>query len=56
MYTLIINDVPEILKLGQAKGTFLQVDTWFLLSQGLKDLSNMLQVFFPTLVEDEDVV
>jgi len=26
------------------------------LLKGFKDMSNVLQVFFPTLVEDEDVV
>jgi len=38
------------------KGEFLQVGTQFELPKGLKDLSNVLQVFFPTLVEDEDVI
>lgn len=55
MYTLLINDVSQILNLGQAKGAFVQVSTHLVLSQGLKDLSNMVKVFFPTLVEDQDV-
>ena len=42
--------------LTHAKGAFFQVGTHFVLPKGLKDLSNVLQVFFPTLVEDEDVV
>jgi len=44
MYTLIINDGPQILNLGQAKGTFLQVVTQLVLSKGLNDLSNMVAV------------
>ena len=56
MYTLIINDVPQILNLGQAKGTFLQVSTQLVLSKGLKDLLNMVEVMFPNLVEDQDVI
>jgi len=54
MYTLLINDVPQILNLGQAKNAFpfLQVSTQLVFSQGLKDLSNMVEVLFPTLAED----
>ena len=56
MYTLLINDVPHILNLGQAKGTFIEVSTHLVLVQGLKDLSNMVEVLFPTLAEDQDVI
>jgi len=41
---------------AHAKGAFLQVGTHFLLPKGLKDLLNVLQVLFPTLSEDENVV
>lgn len=44
MYTLLINYVPQILNMGQAKGSFLQVSTQLVLSKGLKDPSNMLEV------------
>ena len=56
MYILLINDVPQILNLGQAKGSFLQASTQLVLAHGLKDLSNMLEVLFPTLAEDQDVI
>jgi len=56
MYTLLLNDVSQILNLGQGKCAFLQVNTQLVLSQGLKDLSNMVEVLFPTLVEDQDVI
>ena len=56
MYNLLINDVPQILNLGQAKGAFLQVSTQLVLSKGLKDLPNMVEVLFPTLAEDQDVI
>lgn len=39
-------------ELGHAKSEFLKIGTQLLLSQGLKDLSNMVEVLFPTLAED----
>ena len=39
-----------------AKGAFLQVGVEFVLSQGVHNLLNMLQVFRPSLVVDEDVI
>ena len=56
MYTLLINDVPQIVNLGQAKGEFLQVSTQLVFTQGLKDILNMVEVLFPTLVEDQDAI
>ena len=53
MYTLLINDVPQILKLSQAKGAFLQVSTQLVMAQGLKDMSNKVEVLFPTLAKDK---
>ena len=56
MHTLLINDVPQILTLGHTKSTFLQIGTQLVLSQSLEDLSNMSEVLFPTLVEDQDII
>ena len=56
MHATLIYDVTQVLDLAHAKRAFLQVGTQFVLSKGLKDLSNVLQVFFPTLAEDEDVI
>jgi len=56
MNTLLINYVPQILNLGHTKSAFLQIGTQLVLSKGLKDLSNMVEVLFPTLVEDQDVI
>ena len=56
MHTLLINYVTQILDMVHAKGTFLQFGTYFVLPRGLKYFLTMLQVLFPTLVEDEDVV
>jgi len=56
MHTMLIYDVTQVLDLAHAKGAFRQVGTQFVLLKGLKDLPNVLEVFFPTLVEDEDVI
>jgi len=56
MHTTLIYDVTQILDLAHAKGAFIQVGTQFVLPKCLKDLLNVLQVFFPTLAEDEDVI
>jgi len=56
MYTLFINDAPNILMLGQGKCAFLQASTKLVLLKGLKDLSNMVEVLFPTLAQDKDVI
>ena len=56
MDTLLINDVPQILNLGQPKGAFLQVSTQLVLVRGFKDLLNMVEVLFPTLADDQDVI
>jgi len=56
MHTILINDIPQILNLGHAKSAFLQIGTQLVLSLGLKDLSNMVEVLFPTLAEDQYVI
>jgi len=56
MHALLINDVPQILNLGHAKSAFLHISTQLVLSQGLEDLSNMVEVVFPNLAENKDVI
>ena len=56
MRTTLIYDVTHILDLAYNKYEFIQVGTQFVLPKGLKDLLNVLQVFLPTLAEDEDVI
>ena len=56
MHAMLIYDVTQILDLAHAKGAFLQIGTQFVLSKGLKDLPNILQLFIRTLAEDEDVI
>lgn len=50
MHAMFIYDVTQVLDLVHDKGAFLQVGTQFVFLKGLKDLLNVLQVFFPTLV------
>ena len=42
--------------LVHAKGGFLQVGVELVLSESVQNLMNMLQVFFPSLVVNEDVI
>ena len=49
MHDTLICDVPQVLDLDYAKGEFLQFGTQFVLSKGLKDLPNVLHVFFPNI-------
>ena len=56
MHTLLINDVPHILNLGHTKISFLQIDTQLVLPQGLEDLSITVELLFPTLDEDKNVI
>lgn len=56
MHAMLIYDVTQVLDLAHAKGAFLHDGTQFLFPNGLKDMSNLLQVFFPTLAEVEDVI
>ena len=56
MHTLLINDVPQILNLGHTKSAFLQISTQLVLPQLLEDLSDVVEVLFPTLAEDQNVI
>lgn len=56
MHAFLIYDVTQMLDRAYAKGSLIQVGTQFVLSQGLKDLLNVLQVLILTLVEDKDVI
>jgi len=53
MHAMLIYDVTQMLDLADAKGAFFQIGTHFVLLKCLKYLPNVLQMFFPTLVEDE---
>ena len=56
MYPLFINNVSQILDLGHAKSAFLQIGTQLVLPQCLKNLSDVVEVLFPTLAEDQNVI
>ena len=51
MHNLLIGDVPQILNSGHAKSEFLEISTQLVLPQCLEDLSNVVEVLFPTLAE-----
>ena len=52
----LINNVSQILNLGHAKSVLLQIGTQLVLSQCLEDLSDVVKVLFPSLVEDHNVI
>jgi hypothetical protein len=56
MHPLLINNVSQILNLGHAKSAFLQIGTQLVLSQCLEDLSDVVEVLFPSLAEDQNVI
>jgi hypothetical protein len=56
MYTILINDVAHVLDLVHAEGSFFQFGIWLVLLQRLQNLLNMLQVFGPSLVVNENVI
>lgn len=56
MHTVLINGVPQILNLDHAKSELPQIGTQLVLSRGLKDLSNIVEVLFPTLTKEQDVI
>ena len=56
MHPLFINNVSQILNLGHAKSAFLQISTQLVLPQLLEDLSDVVEVLFPTLAEDQNVI
>jgi hypothetical protein len=53
---MLINDVAQVLDPVHAEGTFFQVGIYLVLPQGVKNLLNMLQVFYLSLVVDDDVI
>jgi len=50
VHTMLINNVAH------AEGSFFQVGIYLVLPQGVHNLLNMLQVFRPSLVVDEDAI
>ena len=56
MYAMLINDVAQVMNSIHAEGEFFQVGIELVLSQGVQNLLNMLQVFDPSLVVNENVI
>ena len=56
MYAMLINDVSRVMDHVHAEGEFFQVGIEMVLSQGVQNLLNMLQVLCPSIVVDEDVI
>ena len=56
MYPTVINNVSQILNLGHAKSALVQIGTQLVLLQCLEDLSDVVEVLFPSLAEDQDVI
>ena len=56
MHPLLINNVSQILNLGYAKSAFLQIGTQLVLPQCLEDLSDMVELLFPSLAEDQNAI
>ena len=56
MHPPFINNVSQILNLGHAKSARLQIGTQLVLLQCLEDLSDVVEVLFPSMVEDQDVI
>ena len=57
MHPLLINNVSQILNPGHAKISLLQIGTQIMFSRCLEDLSDVVEVLFPSLVEwPQDVI
>ena len=56
MYPPLINNVSQILNLSHAKSELLQIGTQLVLPQCLEDLSDVVGVLFPSMVEDYNVI
>ena len=56
MYPTLINNVSQILNLGHAKNALVQIGTQLVLPQCLEDLSDVVEVIFPTLAKYQDVI
>jgi hypothetical protein len=56
MHPPLINNVSQILNLGYEKSAFLQIGTQLVLPQCLEDVLDMVEVLFPSLAEDQNVI
>ena len=56
MYPTLINNVSQILNPGHAKSALVQIGTQLVSSQCLEDLSDVVEVLFPSMDEDQDVI
>ena len=56
MHPTLINNVSQILNLGHAKSALVQIGTQMVILQCLEDLSDVVEVLFPSLAEDQDVI
>jgi hypothetical protein len=52
----LINNKSQILNLGHAKSAFLQIGTQLVFPQCLEDLSDVVEVLFPSLDEDQNAI
>ena len=50
------DNVPQIMNLGHAKSVLLQIGTQLVLLQCLEDMLDVVEVLFPSLAEDQDVI
>jgi hypothetical protein len=55
-YSMMINDASHVINLVHAEGEFFQVGVELVFLQGVQNLLNMLQVFCPSLIVNEDVI
>ena len=56
IHSAIFNDMPQVLHTTPTKFTFLVFSHILFLTQGLKDLTQVLQVFIDVLAEDKYIV
>ena len=56
MHPPLINNVSQILNLGHAKNALLQIDTQIVFLKCLEDLSDVVEVLFSSLAEDQNVI
>jgi hypothetical protein len=56
MHPSLINNLSQILNMGDAKSALLQIGTQLVLLQCLEDQSDVVEVLFPSLAEDQNVI
>ena len=56
MYPTLIDNVSQTLNLGHAKSALVQIGTQLVFPQHLEDMSDVVEVLFPSLVEYQDVI